>query len=245
VSGLRLPSLQRGVERDGVLLVHTSFRATRPVEGGPGGLIDALRDALGPEGTLVMPCWPGDDDVPFDPANTPAAADLGVVAETFRRLPGVVRSDHPFSFAAIGPRRTHRRGTLPLPPHGPRARGDSPHTSTAGHPAGVATTGHHAAPAEGMAGVPYAVPNHCTVLEDGRSVRIDYGRTTTAARVRWRTVAGERAGKVEARGHATRASRALARHRRVARSTSRDPIPLPPPARGQCPDCAAARELAV
>ena len=40
-----------GVHRGGILLVHTSFRATRPVEGGPLGLIEALRDALGPEGT--------------------------------------------------------------------------------------------------------------------------------------------------------------------------------------------------
>jgi aminoglycoside N3'-acetyltransferase len=30
-----------GVERGGVLLVHTSFRAVRPIEGGPRGLISA------------------------------------------------------------------------------------------------------------------------------------------------------------------------------------------------------------
>ena len=41
-----------GVKKSGVLLLHTSFRATRPVEGGPLGLIDALRDALGPAGHL-------------------------------------------------------------------------------------------------------------------------------------------------------------------------------------------------
>ncbi|HTD76544.1 MAG TPA: AAC(3) family N-acetyltransferase, partial [Chloroflexota bacterium] len=43
-----------GVEHGGVLLVHTSFRAVRPVEGGPLGLIEALRAAIGPPGTLVM-----------------------------------------------------------------------------------------------------------------------------------------------------------------------------------------------
>lgn len=32
-----------GVRPGGVLLVHTSFRAVRPVEGGPHGLIEALR----------------------------------------------------------------------------------------------------------------------------------------------------------------------------------------------------------
>jgi len=36
-----------GDEEGGVLLVHASFRATGPVEGGPRGLIGALRDALG------------------------------------------------------------------------------------------------------------------------------------------------------------------------------------------------------
>jgi len=50
-----------GVEPGGVLLVHTSYRAVRPVEGGPPGLIEALRAALGPEGTLVMPSWGSDN----------------------------------------------------------------------------------------------------------------------------------------------------------------------------------------
>ncbi len=79
-----------GVEQGGVLLVHTSFRATRPVEGGPLGLIRALRDALGPQGTLVMPSWTGSDDEPFEPKTTPASPDLGVVADTFWRLAGVL-----------------------------------------------------------------------------------------------------------------------------------------------------------
>ena len=63
-----------------MLLVHTSFRTIRPVEGGPLGLMEALRDAVGPEGTLVMPSWSGDDDEPFDPITTPASPSLGVVA---------------------------------------------------------------------------------------------------------------------------------------------------------------------
>src|SRR5512147_115298 len=92
-----------GVKKDGVLLVHTSFRAVRPIEGGPVGLIEALRSALGPDGTLVMPSWAGNDDEPFDPARTPASPDLGVVSDTFWRLSGVVRSNHPFAFAAAGP----------------------------------------------------------------------------------------------------------------------------------------------
>lgn len=48
-----------GVEAGGVFLVHTSFRALRPVEHGPGGLIAALFEAVGDGGTLVMPAWSG------------------------------------------------------------------------------------------------------------------------------------------------------------------------------------------
>ena len=36
-----------GVQEGDVLLVHTSFRAVRPVERGPAGLIEALVTAIG------------------------------------------------------------------------------------------------------------------------------------------------------------------------------------------------------
>ena len=42
-----------GVADGDVLLVHTSFRAVRPVEGGPAGLISALQEAVGPAGTTL------------------------------------------------------------------------------------------------------------------------------------------------------------------------------------------------
>ncbi|MFT3839061.1 MAG: AAC(3) family N-acetyltransferase [Myxococcaceae bacterium] len=100
------------------MVVHTSFRAVRPVDGGPVGLIEALGEALGPEGTLVMPTMSAGDAV-FDPRTTPSV-DMGVVAETFRSLPGVVRSTHPgASFAARGPHATGICAPQPLsPPHG-------------------------------------------------------------------------------------------------------------------------------
>ena len=37
-----------GVAPGGVLVVHTAFSKVRPVEGGPVGLIEALRAVLGP-----------------------------------------------------------------------------------------------------------------------------------------------------------------------------------------------------
>src|SRR5919199_5616841 len=166
-----------GVRTGGVVLVHTSFRAVRPIEGGPLGLIEALRAALGPDGTLLMLSQTANDDEPFDPATTPAAADLGVVADLFWRLPGVARSDHPFAFAAAGPHAAQiTDGPLPLPPHIARSPVGRVHDLDGqvlllgvGHDAN--TTLHLA---ELLAGVPYRVPRYCTVVHDGRAVRIDY-----------------------------------------------------------------------
>src|SRR5437764_10069207 len=91
-----------GVREGTVLLVHTSFRAVRPVEGGPPGLIAALRAAIGESGTLVMPTMT-DGATVFDPASTPSVG-MGITAELFWRTPGVRRSTHPgASFAAQGP----------------------------------------------------------------------------------------------------------------------------------------------
>lgn len=166
-----------GVPPGAVLLVHASFRSIRPVQRGPQGLIEALREAAGPAGTLVMPSWGDDDDAPFDPAATPASADLGAVADAFWRLPDVVRSHHPFAFAAAGPH-AHRitADPLPLPPHIPASPVGRVHELDGqvlllgvGHDAN--TTIHLA---ELMAGVPYGVPHHCTVLRDGKPARIDY-----------------------------------------------------------------------
>src|SRR5947207_3270550 len=104
-----------GVDRGDVLLVHTSYRAVRPVEGGPGGLIEALRSAVGDTGTIVMPSWGNNDDAPFNPA-TSVDPSLGVTADVFRRLPGVRRSNHPFAFAALGPHaETITSDPIPLP----------------------------------------------------------------------------------------------------------------------------------
>ena len=167
-----------GIGAGSLLLVHKSFRAVRPVEGEPEGLIAALRAALGPDGSLVMPSWTGNDDEPFDPKASPAAPDLGVVADTFWRLPGVLRSDHPLAAAAAGPRAERIvSGPLPLPPHNPESPIGHVHELDGqvlllGVNHDADTTLHLA---ELLAGVPYRVKNHCTVLREGRPVRIDYG----------------------------------------------------------------------
>ena len=76
--------LELRVKPGGVLVVHTAFSKIRPVEGEPSGLIEALRGALGPDGTLVMPSMTSDGDHLFDPKTTPCL-DMGIVADTFWR----------------------------------------------------------------------------------------------------------------------------------------------------------------
>lgn len=166
-----------GVDRGGILLVHMSYRAVRPVEGGPEGVIDSLLAAVGETGTVVMPSWTDDDDAVFDPSVSPANSDLGVTANLFWRRPGVRRANHPFAFAALGPKAAAiTADPLPLPPH--RVESAVGRVLELGGQILLLGVGHDADTtihlAETMTGVPYGVPKHITVLRDGRPERIDY-----------------------------------------------------------------------
>ena len=113
-----------GVRRDGVLLVHSSYKSLGHVIGGPQAVVEAL---LAVAGTVVVPTHNPDNSDPatwanppvpaswwepirtespgFDPARTPASRWMGRLAELVRTWPGARRSDHPqVSFAAVGPR---------------------------------------------------------------------------------------------------------------------------------------------
>ena len=108
---LRLPDLVRdlislGVRPGDLLMVHSSLRSIGLVEGGPETVVDALLQALGPEGTLVVPTFTyptsGDPAFVFDPIHTPS--QMGAISEAARRRPHARRSIHlAHSIAAIGP----------------------------------------------------------------------------------------------------------------------------------------------
>jgi len=118
-----------GLPRGGIVLVHSSLSSFGRVAGGADCVIDALLNALGPEGTLCMPALSYGDYGPanppplFDPKDTPCI--VGRIPETFRRRPGVLRSLHPtHSIAAIGPAAAdllanHERSRTPCGPESP------------------------------------------------------------------------------------------------------------------------------
>jgi aminoglycoside 3-N-acetyltransferase len=233
--------------RPGVLLVHTSYRAVRPVAGGPPGLIDALRTALGPAGTLVMPTMT-DGEGPFDPRSTPSHG-MGVTAETFWRQEGVVRSTHPGgSFAAAGPHAAEICAPQPLsPPHGP----DSPpgrvyaldgQVLLLGVTQGESTMLHVA---ESMAKVPYSVEHPCVVEVGGVATRVMIAETDHCCRGFAKMDAWLDARGLQREGRVGNAVAKLARARDVVgvavERLSDDPLVFLCPTDAGCDECDLAR----
>jgi aminoglycoside 3-N-acetyltransferase len=91
-----------GVRPGGVLLVHASLKSLGPFDGGPAAVCAGLAEALGPDGTLLMPTLSYDlayqPDPVFDQARTPSV--VGALTEFYRTRPGVRRSLHPTHSAA-------------------------------------------------------------------------------------------------------------------------------------------------
>jgi aminoglycoside N3'-acetyltransferase len=165
-----------GVSGDGVLVVHTAFSSFGGRAGSPSDLIAGLRIAAGARGTLVMPSMSDDDERPFDLQSTPCAG-MGIVADTFWRIPGVSRSDSPHAFAAVGPHAAEITAPHPIDvPHGL----DSPVGRAYELDAEVLLlgVGHDANTivhlAENLAGVRYQLPKYATVVRDGQLVRHHY-----------------------------------------------------------------------
>lgn len=104
-----------GVRPGGVLLVHSSLSAFGYTQGGAQTVIDALREAIGPKGTLLLPCFTrpyvyfdgrlikSDDYRPHDPLDLSLIV-TGELPRTLLKQRGALRSEHAtHSFAAWGP----------------------------------------------------------------------------------------------------------------------------------------------
>ncbi|WEG12768.1 AAC(3) family N-acetyltransferase [Pullulanibacillus sp. KACC 23026] len=119
-SQFRLLGIQEGM----TVIVHSSLKSLGWVSGGAVAVVQALMDAVGEMGTIVMPTQSADNSDPsdwenppvpeswwkliretwpaYDPQYTPTRG-MGQIVEVFRTFPGVKRSKHPaLSFAAWG-----------------------------------------------------------------------------------------------------------------------------------------------
>lgn len=111
-----------GVRAGDVLMVHVRLSAFGWVAGGIDTVVYAIREVLGPDGTILAFCgwedspyhvslWPPawqrvyENLPPFDPTISSARRDFGRFPERLRTWPGARRSGHPeVSFAALGPK---------------------------------------------------------------------------------------------------------------------------------------------
>ena len=116
-----------GLKPGNTVLVHSSLRSLGPVPGGPETVIQALLEALGPEGTLLFPALSyrtvTAENPVFDQRETPCC--VGGLPEYFRTRPGTVRSVHPtHSMSGVGRNvpalfRDHHLDTTSCGPHSP------------------------------------------------------------------------------------------------------------------------------
>lgn len=130
IDSLQVDFRALGIRSEMVLLVHSSLSAMGWVCGGGVAVITALQEVLGTTGTLVMPTHSTDLTEPSQWENPPVpeswwsvirekmpayhpdltpTRSMGVIAETFRKQKGVLRSAHPHhSFCAYG----HQASTI-------------------------------------------------------------------------------------------------------------------------------------
>ncbi|WP_412544398.1 AAC(3) family N-acetyltransferase [Longispora sp. K20-0274] len=127
VAGWRRVGIRAGM----AVIVHASLSSLGHVTGGAATVVDSLRTALGPAGTLVAPTFTEQVRDP-DPTGAPDEALLtrraaapafhpdlpcttGAVPEAVRALPDSVRSTHPkVSVAAVGAHAAHLVAGHPL-----------------------------------------------------------------------------------------------------------------------------------
>ncbi|RJP69682.1 MAG: aminoglycoside 3-N-acetyltransferase [Comamonadaceae bacterium] len=122
-----------GLGAGDLVMVHASLKAVGPVEDGAAGIVQALRDSIHPDGTLMAyvswdrspyeetlngatldvaarDAWPA-----FDPATAGTEPSFGLLNAFICRAPGVLRSAHPdANIAAIGAKARELIGEHPL-----------------------------------------------------------------------------------------------------------------------------------
>lgn len=116
-----------GIFPGDTVLMHSSMKAIQ-TDMTPEAFLQMLIDYLGAEGTLLLPAlsyhiFGEGRPYRFDSKETPAC--IGLLPETFRKMPGVVRSQHPtHSVCAIGAKAEmltgkHGQDVTPVGPNSP------------------------------------------------------------------------------------------------------------------------------
>lgn len=100
-----------GVERGDILNVKVSMKSIGRVEDGPNGLINALMEAVGPEGTIVTDSFMTAYPLPLSKQHAhkvsrqSSASYAGALANAMISYPGASRSPHPIQkFVSVGKR---------------------------------------------------------------------------------------------------------------------------------------------
>jgi aminoglycoside 3-N-acetyltransferase len=104
-----------GLADGDAVLVHAALRRVGQLIGGPDDILEALREVIGPAGTVLGYCdWQLEDEIrddlsvrrhipAFDPLRSRATRDNGFWPELLRTTPGALRSASPgASMAALG-----------------------------------------------------------------------------------------------------------------------------------------------
>jgi len=105
MAGLVKGDIVKGLNKLGLVkgdhvLVHSALGSFGHVSGGAATVIAGLLEAVGPEGTIVMPSFSPSRE-PFDV--TKSETNLGVIAQAFWKRKDALRSRHPVaSVAAVG-----------------------------------------------------------------------------------------------------------------------------------------------
>ena len=114
-----------GVAAGDSVFLHSSLKSLGFVDGGPATVIAALQEAIGPDGTLLLPTYwlPGGtilgtvqmQDYVFDARVH--GTNMGALPRTFLQMPGVRRSIHPtHSVSALGRHAGHLTDSHHLAP---------------------------------------------------------------------------------------------------------------------------------
>lgn len=90
-----------GLRAGDIVLVHSSFKSLGIAD--PEEIIGALKEVLGPQGTLLMPALTFKQEPPHLHDTRRAPTCVGFLTEYFRTRPGTLRSLHPtHSVCAVG-----------------------------------------------------------------------------------------------------------------------------------------------